>query len=65
VALTVALPIEIPVTLKLTFAPIFRAVAIFAVAGSLAVSRVPVEILVALAEIAIALEYAVPARVVA
>jgi len=47
--------------LRLTLAPIFNAVVKLAVAGSLAVSRVPEVIVVALAAMIIALEYAVVA----
>jgi hypothetical protein len=49
VVFTVAFPIEIPVVDKLILAPTLSAVEMLAVAGSLAVGRVPFEILVALA----------------
>ena len=48
IVLIVVLPTSIYVVDKLTFAPTFIAVDILAVAGSLAVSKVPVVILVAL-----------------
>jgi hypothetical protein len=54
--LTVVLPILMLLVLILTLAPTFKAVVKLAVAGSLAVFNVPEVIVVALAEMATALE---------
>jgi hypothetical protein len=63
--LTLELPIDNPDVVRFTFAPTLIAVEILAVAGSLAVARVPLEMLVALAANVVALVYAAEDRVVA
>jgi hypothetical protein len=55
----------IELTFRETLAPTLIVVATFTVAGSLAVARVPVEMLVALAANVVALVYAADERVVA